>query len=215
MTANAGAARVLRHAFVDRLFHWVSAAAVLVLLATAFLPILGFDFAWVAIHWWAGIVLLAAVVFHVVRALAFQSMRAMWGGANDWRDLAASVRGTFASAAGSVPKVGKYSLAQKLIHLAFAVAVLATLVTGVLMLARVDTPFSERDPYWLAAETWGVVYVVHGLAALALVTMVMVHVYFALRPEKLHFTRAMFVGWITRKEYAEHHDPRRWPVDGA
>jgi cytochrome b subunit of formate dehydrogenase len=139
----------------------------------------------------------------------------MWVGADDWRELAAGVRGAFASATGSVPKVGKYSLAQKLIHLAFAAAVLATLGTGVLMLVRVDTPFWERDPYWLAAETWGVVYVVHGLGALALVTMVMVHVYFALRPEKLHFTRAMLVGWITRAEYAEHHDPRRWPVDGG
>src|SRR5690606_32551223 len=87
------------------------------------------------------------------------------------------------------------------------------LATGLLMLARVDTPFWERDPYLLAAGTWGIVYVVHGLAALALVTMVMLHIYFALRPEKLHFTRAMLLGWITRAEYAEHHDPRRWPVD--
>ena len=56
-------------------------------------------------------------------------------------------------------------------------------------------------------------YVLHGLAALLLVTMVMMHVYFALRPEKLKFTRAMIRGWITRQEFDEHHDPKRWQVD--
>ena len=213
MSAQPSAERIVRHALVDRVFHWVTAAAVLVLLATAFLPILGVAFAWVTIHWWTGIVLLAAVVFHAVRSLAFQSPRSMWIGAQDWRDLAAGARAAFAGDAQRAPKLGKYSIAQKLIHLAFAVAVLATLVTGLLMLARVDTPFWERDPYLFAAGTWGIVYVVHGFAALALVTMVMLHVYFALRPEKLHFTRAMLDCWITRAEYAEHHDPRRWPVE--
>lgn len=213
MSAQPGASRILRHALVDRLFHWATAAAVLVLLATALLPVLGVNFAWVAIHWWTGIVLLVAVLFHIVRALFFQSPRSMWIGAQDFRDLAAGARAAFSRDPQAAPKLGKYSLAQKLIHLAFALAVLATLVTGVLMLARVDTPFRERDPYLFAAGTWGIVYVVHGLAALALVTMVMLHVYFALRPEKLHFTRAMILGWITRAEYAEHHDPGRWPVE--
>ncbi len=47
----------------------------------------------------------------------------------------------------------------------------------------------------------------HDLAALTLITMVMMHVYFALRPEKWSFTRSMIRGWITRDEYSEHHDP--------
>ena len=104
-------------------------------------------------------------------------------------------------------------MAQKLIHHVFAVVVLATLVTGGLMLARIDSPWWQRNPYLLADDTWGIVYVVHGLAALLLITMVMLHVYFALRPEKLKFTRAMIRGWITRREFDEHHDPNRWQVD--
>ena len=91
--------------------------------------------------------------------------------------------------------------------------VLTTLVTGALMLLRIDTPWWQRNPYLLADATWGIVYVLHGLAALMLVTMVMMHVYFALRPEKLKFTRAMILGWITRREFDEHHDPERWQVD--
>src|SRR5690606_6153025 len=91
----------------------------------------------------------------------------------------------------AVIKTGKYSLAQKLIHHAFALVVLTTLVTGGLMLLRIDTPWWRRNPYVLADSTWGAVYVLHGLGALLLVTMVMMHIYFALRPEKLLFTRSM------------------------
>jgi hypothetical protein len=40
--------------------------------------------------------------------------------------------------------------------------------------------------------------------------MVMIHAYFALRPEKRMFLRSMWAGWITRQEYLGNHDPDRW-----
>ncbi|HEX6992808.1 MAG TPA: cytochrome b/b6 domain-containing protein [Gammaproteobacteria bacterium] len=216
-TTTAGAAerassRIERHALIDRLFHWVTAVTVLVLLATAFLPVLGVQFAWVTPHWIAGLVLIAAILFHVVRAPLAQSLRAMWIGADDLRDLAAIARFNLRLASAPPPKPGKYSLAQKLIHLLFAVVLLTAAVTGALMMVRMDTPWWQRNPYWLADSTWGIVYVLHGLAALLLVTMIIAHVYFALRPEKLLFTRSMIRGWITREEYERHHDPERWRV---
>ena len=45
---------------------------------------------------------------------------------------------------------------------------------------------------------------------MALITMVMIHIYFALRPDEWHLTRSMFRGWMTRKEYQDHFDPKRW-----
>jgi cytochrome b subunit of formate dehydrogenase len=209
---SATAGRIVRHALPDRLFHWLAAACVLTLLGTAFLPILGLEFGWVTIHWVTGLVLMAAVLFHVVRVLVRRTLGAMWLGGADVRDALAIVRAALARRADEL-KVGKYSVAQKLIHHAFAAVVLTTLVTGGFMLARIDTPWWRRNPYLLADATWGVIYVLHDLAALMLVTMVMMHVYFALRPEKLKFTRAMIVGWITRKEFDEQHDPKRWQVD--
>jgi len=53
---------------------------------------------------------------------------------------------------------------------------------------------------------------VHGLSGVALITMVIAHVYFAIRPEKLWMTRSMIKGWITRDEYLAHHDPEKWKV---
>jgi len=194
-------------------FHWLAAVCVLTLLGTAFLPILGLKFDWVMLHWIAGLLLIAAVVFHLVRALAWQDWRTMMVYGADLREAAAIVRGTFRRGAADVPRPGKYSFAQKLIHLCFTFVVLASAATGALMLAHVETPWWRPNPYLLRDSTWGFVYVVHDLAALTLITMVMTHVYFALRPEKLIFTRAMLRGWITRAEYEEHHDPKRWQVE--
>jgi formate dehydrogenase subunit gamma len=204
--------RIVRHAFPDRVFHWVSAVCVLTLLGTAFLPIVGLEFGWVTVHWITGLVLGAAVLFHVVRVFLRGTWGSMWLGRADLADAADVAR---AALRRSLPtrRPGKYSVAQKLIHHAFTLVVLATFATGSLMLLRIDTPWWQRNPYLLADAVWGIVYVLHGLAALVLVTMVMMHVYFALRPEKLKFTRAMILGWLTRREFEEHHDKERWRVD--
>ena len=53
-------------------------------------------------------------------------------------------------------------------------------------------------------------FVLHGFAGLISITMVMVHIYFAIRPEKLYMTRSMLRGWITREEFEENHDPELW-----
>lgn len=206
-------AKVVRHAFADRVFHWLTAVSVLVLLATAYLPILGVKFDWVAIHWIAGLVLIVAVLFHMVRGLFWQDWRTVMIYRPDVREAAAIVRGTLRHSADGVPKPGKYSFAQKLVHFFFTLVVLTAAVTGALMLAHVDTPWWRPNAYLLRDATWGIVYVLHDLAALLLITMVITHIYFGLRPEKLLFLRAMILGWITRSEYEERHDPNRWRVD--
>ena len=206
MTAN----RILRHALPDRLFHWLTAISVLSLLATAFLPILGLKFASVAPHWIAGLVLTLAVLFHLSRALRWRRLRDMWIGAADLRDAAAFMRWNLRRPGASYPKPGKYSLAQKLFHHLILTVVLTAIASGLMMMVRIDTPLWQRNPYWLAERTWGIVYVLHGLAALCLVTLIMIHIYFALRPDKLFYTRSMLKGWITAEEKQAHHDAARW-----
>ncbi len=45
----------------------------------------------------------------------------------------------------------------------------------------------------------------HDGAALIAVMLVIVHVYFALLPEKRFYLRAMIKGWVTREELRAHH----------
>jgi formate dehydrogenase subunit gamma len=209
---NAPAERVLRHRGIDRLYHWIMAAAFLVCLFTAFLPILGWKFEWLTSHWVAGIALTVVVLAHIVRATLFQDFWSMMVGPRDlvgaWR-IARQVLGRH----GPPPKLaGKYPLMQKLFHGLVAVLVLAVVATGLLMLSKIDTALWRRNPYWLGDDQWGIVYTVHGLAAMAMITLAMAHIYLALRPEKWWMNRSMFVGWISRANYEKHHDPERWKL---
>ena len=189
---------ITRHAPIDRVFHWVTALAVLLLLASAFLPILGLKFSWVPLHWITGVVLTVAVLFHTVRATFFQRLRCMLIWPRHLREFAQG------------KKAAKYTLPQKLMHAVLGFAVLVATVTGVIMLAKVDTPFWKRDPYLLDASTWGVVYVLHGASALLILMLTMWHIYFSLLPEKRAYLRAMIGGQMTRAEAAVFHDPARW-----
>jgi formate dehydrogenase subunit gamma len=195
--------RIIRHRRADRLFHWIMAASVLVLLGTGLLPVIGLRFDWVAPHWISGLVLVAAILFHLGRVLLRRSTRTMMPAKRDLEQI----RAVFGAPA---VKPGKYSLAQKAMHNGVTALSLAAAATGLLMMVKVDTPFWRRDPYWLDAATWGGIYVVHGFAALCFVSVVMLHVYFALRPEKRCYLRSMISGWMSRADYRAHHDQTLW-----
>ena len=189
------------------------AVCTLVLLGTSFLPILGVEFAWVQIHWMTGIALALLVLVHIVRSVAFRPLRTMLPGVQDIRDTIAVLRYNIRATAEPAPLPGKYSVSQKAIHAVFALVVLTAIVTGFLMLAKIDSPLWERNPYFLSDPTWGVIYVLHGFSALALISLVMIHMYFSLRPEKRHYLRSMLTGTMTRNEHSKYHDARRWPAE--
>src|SRR5262249_59496208 len=89
--ADAVPDRVKRHLLVDRAYHWLMAACVVTLLATAFLPIIGYKFEWLGLHWTTGVALSALVLIHIVRAVIWQDFWSMMiDGAdlpNGWRHL--------------------------------------------------------------------------------------------------------------------------------
>lgn len=215
LTATAKEERVIRHTLTERLFHWVVAASVLTLLVTAFGPILGWDFDWVPIHWIAGLVLTAAVVFHIARAIFSMDFWSMMVDRIDLRNAWRAVLFMSGRDVPAPPRPGKYPLMQKLFHWGIAVWILVLIVTGLLMLAKLDTPFWQRNPYWLSDATWGIIYTVHGYFALTTIALVMMHIYFAVRPDKIFLLRSMILGWITHREYLDNHDPRHWRAERA
>jgi len=207
--------RVTRHGLGARAFHWTMALAMFALLITAFVPVLGLKFAWVEIHWIAGLLLTAAIAFHVVHVFGWQDFWAMWIAPSELPEGMRELKHSLGLDSGETPKGAKYPLDHKLYHHAAAVAGIAAAVTGLLMMVRIDTPFWTRDPYLLSDGAWGVVYVVHGLAGVALIGLVAAHVYFALRPEKRWMTWAMVRGWIDRERYLANYDPAKWPATGT
>jgi formate dehydrogenase subunit gamma len=179
-----------------------------VLLGTGLLPILGTQFSWVMPHWVAGLVLTVAIVLHVIRATIWQRLGDIWIGFRDLRDTKDTVAAFLDG--GEAPKPGKYSVAQKGFHNFISVVITVAIITGIVLMIGVETPFWERDPYVVSEATRGMIFVLHGVASLLSVTLIMLHVYFAIRPEKLFYTRSMILGWITRSELQANHDPDRW-----
>jgi cytochrome b subunit of formate dehydrogenase len=205
--------RVARHSAAARAFHWVMAASMLTLLFTAFLPIVGVKFAWVTIHWIAGLVLTASILYHVIHATFWLDFWSIWLTREDLDESWNRSRRAAGIAAPAPPKAGKYPVDNKMYHTAIVITGFVAMITGLFMMTRVRTPLLTRNPYVFFSDTgWGVMYVSHGLMGVLLVTLTLAHVYFAVRPEKFWITKSMLFGWISRRNYLEHHDPRRWVV---
>jgi cytochrome b subunit of formate dehydrogenase len=202
--------RVARHSLAARLFHWIMAAAMFVLLFTAFLPKVGVQFAWVTYHWIAGVVLTVSIVYHVIHATFWLDPWSIWPDKTDIEDARRRWRRALGESAPAPRKFAKYPMENKLYHFIIVLTGLSVTLTGAFMMFRVRTSIFPRNPYLFGDMTWGLMYVLHGLAGVGLIALVMAHVYFAVRPEKFDITKSMIFGSITREHYLEHHDPERW-----
>lgn len=207
--------RVERHSAAARAFHWIMSLSMFGLLITAFVPVLGWEFAWVELHWISGMLLLVAVVYHVIHAIGWQDFWSMWMGPSDVKDSVTELKAAMLPGSDPGHRTGKYPADHKLYHHMAATASIVAIATGLLMMVRIDTPFWTRNPYLLSDGMWGVMYVLHGLSGVALIGLVVAHVYFAVRPEKRWLTWSMVRGWITREKYHAHFDPTRWKVEGG
>lgn len=193
--------RVQRHEKVDRIMHWLMAISIFVLLFTGVMPIIGINFAWLTIHWVAGLVLTVAVLFHILRSVFVKDLMSVWIGPKDFKEPFDETQ-----------KPGKYTFAQKGMHLAVAVVTLIVIISGLYMFAMIDTPWWDRTNS-ISESTLGWLFFFHGISTLALIGLVSLHIYFGLRPEKLFYLRSMFKGWISEDELSANHDPKRWAPD--
>jgi len=205
--------RIPRHSLAARMFHWIMAAAMFTLLFTAFLPKIGVQFDWVTYHWIAGTVLTVSIVFHVIHASFWLDFWSIWPDKSDLEDAARRLRRFIGRPAPPPRRFAKYPLENKLYHGAIIAAGLSAILTGVFMMFRVRTIFFHRNPYLFGDMTWGLMYVLHGLAGVGLIALIMVHVYFAIRLEKLDITKSMIFGSMRREFYLKHYDPERWTTE--
>jgi cytochrome b subunit of formate dehydrogenase len=207
--------RVARHSLLARMFHWIMALSMFALLITAFLPKVGVKFDWVLYHWIAGLLLTASVIFHIFHATFALDFWSIWPDRTDIRDSMRRVMRFFGKPAPPAERFAKYPLENKLYHGVVMLAGLAVIITGLFMMKRVETIFTPRNPYLFSDMTWGMMYVLHGLAGVGFIALIMVHVYMGIRPEKLPITKSMIFGWMSKDFYLEEHDPKRWPATNA
>ncbi|MEK9931235.1 MAG: hypothetical protein VW557_10865, partial [Rhodospirillaceae bacterium] len=112
------------------------ALLVFLLVATGFLPIIGINFDWVPTHWVSGTLLIIAVLFHLWRSVFVHKIG----------EMIPTLRDFYPDRIIAHEGPGKYSTSQKLYHAAVSTIILLLLLTGGLMLAKIDTTFWRRDP---------------------------------------------------------------------
>jgi len=208
-------AKVARHSLAARLFHWLMAASMFALLITAFLPKVGVQFPWVTYHWIAGVVLTVSIIYHIIHATFFMDFWSIWPDKADLEDASNRMKRFMGQDAPAPRRFAKYPLENKMYHGVILLTGLAVILTGVFMMFRVKTAIFPRNPYLFGDMTWGLMYVLHGLAGVGLIALIMVHIYFAVRPEKFVLTKSMVFGTLPKEYYLEHHDPERWAVENG
>lgn len=206
-------AKIPRHSLASRMFHWIMSVAMLALLVTAFVPMAGYQFAWVTYHWIAGLVLTVSIVYHIIHASFWLDFWAIWPDKIDIEDGKRRWLRATGKEAPAPRKFAKYPMENKIYHFAILLTGLSVTITGLFMMKRIRTPIFTRNPYLFGDMTWGLMYVLHGLAGVGLIALIMAHIYFALRPEKFVLTKAMIFGSLDREHYLEHHDPERWVLE--
>ncbi len=204
--------KLQRHTVGARGFHWSMSVAMFVLLITAFFPVIGIRFPWVTIHWIAGVALILTVIYHVYHVFAKQDFWAMWIDGRDIEEGKLGLKAALGMPTAERPRAGKYPVDQKMFHHVAMIVTFGAVVTGVLMMFRIDNFLLPMNAYMFSDAAWGWIYVVHGVCGIGLIFLVIAHVYFAIRPEKRWMTWSMINGRIDRNRYLENHDPARWPV---
>jgi thiosulfate reductase cytochrome b subunit len=152
-------------------------------------------------------------VFHIFHASFILDFWSIWPDKIDIRDGWRRTLRFIGKSAPPPERFAKYPPENKLFHVGIMASGLSVIVTGLFMMHRVRTIFFPRNPYLFSDMTWGMMYVLHGLAGVGLIALIMVHIYFGLRPEKRAITKSMILGWMSRDFYLKEHDPQRWTVE--
>lgn len=227
-----GIEHVERFSATQRVSHWVMAIAVFLLMLSGFIlmnpdltvqPPLGIS--WVDIHIIFSIVFIAYVIFHIGHVAYKGTWMAMWIGVTEIKDIWARGMHLIGQREG-YPRQLKYPSAQKFLHLGVTVASIGVILSGLVMIRRIEVPFlwdATREFSFLgitfnqgiSEAGWGLVtwsFVLHDLFAILMVGLVLGHVYFALRPEEWGITKSMFTGSVSADTYAKKYSPTSWNI---
>src|SRR5256712_10978256 len=121
------------------------AAAMFVLLFTAFPPIVVIQFARVKWHWIAGLVLTASIVFHIIHASFWLDFWSIWVGPKDIPEFKTEMRRELGQEVAG-PKPGKYPLGNRLYHTVIVLAGVGARARGVGGMVRGGAPLPARGP---------------------------------------------------------------------
>ena len=229
-----GVEEISRFSVAQRASHWIMAISVFALMLSGFVimnnevtlrAISGLS--WLTIHIVSAVVLIGYVVFHLAHVAYKGTWGKMWVGRKEADDLLVRFKNLI-GLTDEYPRQFEYPSAQKLLHWGVTGATLGVTITGFVLWRRVD-----MSPLWDPAREFGFLgvefglgtadapglvawsFVLHDFFAVAMLALVMGHIYFALRPNEWEITKSMITGRISKSEYAEKYAPTSWNVGAS
>lgn len=228
-----GVEEVDRFSVAQRASHWIMAIAIFALMLSGFIIMnnavtvkVVAGLSWLTIHIASAVVLIGYTLFHVGHVAYKGTWNRMWMGRKEVTDLWTRFK-NLVGLTDEYPRQFYYPSAQKLLHWAITGATLGVIATGLVLWRRVSF-----EPLWSATreftflgvtfgfgttEAMGLIswsFVLHDFFAIAILSLVMGHVYFALRPNEWEITKSMITGTVPVEEYAEKYSPSSWSVGG-
>ncbi|WP_435126906.1 cytochrome b/b6 domain-containing protein [Halobaculum sp. D14] len=226
-----GIDEIQRFTVAQRASHWIMALSIFALMLSGFI-IMNTEvtvkivpgLSWLTVHIVAAVVLIGYVIFHVAHVASKGTWNKMFIGTKELKDLWVRFKNLI-GVTEKYPRQFEYPSAQKFLHLGVTGATFGVILTGFVLLRRVNL-----KPLWEAtrefsflgvqfglgtADAPGLVswsFVFHDFFAIGLVALVMGHVYFALRPNEWEITASMITGTVSVQEYAEKYSPSSWQV---
>ncbi len=210
---SAGEKDIERHTVFQRIYHWVNAAAVIILVVSGWMiyspqqtPAMeGKAFLWFCWHRWGVAILLIGLAFH----LAYESFIApgsnpMAVNRQEARKIVAIFKNFF-GISRAYPLAAKYHPGQIFFHWAVAANLFSLILTG----SVIWKPFRDLLPLPLFGLGWDFIFysrLLHGFFSATLAGILIGHIYFALFIAKNWAeTKSMITGRISLPDYLESH----------
>jgi formate dehydrogenase subunit gamma len=208
------AEEIKRYTVPQRIFHWVNAVSVFVLLISGLAIYAPNLFAsmdvptstWFKLHMWFSAIFLAGVGFHIIHAAFFlDRLENLWFGRAEQHRLIIIIK-NFLGLTRQYPKLGKYHPTQILVHWAFFANLFVLTLTGFILWK----PLRYLIPFRLFGFGWDFIFfnrILHDFFTASLAAMIIGHVYFAVFIKKnWPDLKAMFTGTIPLEEYERYHE---------
>jgi len=202
-----------RHNLFQRIYHWLNATAVLILVISGWLiyqpksplSLEGPASEWFFWHRWGVALLLVGITYHIVyESFIAKSENPMAVNRAEGRRILAIFKNFF-GLSRFYPLAGKYHSGQIFFHWAVAANLLALILTGFVLWK----PFRDLLPLSLLGLGWDFIFycrLLHGFFSSTLIASLIGHVYFALLIKKnWPEAKSMITGRISIEEYSKSH----------
>ncbi len=209
-TENDGVAAVSgeKYELGARLYHWgnfvflvmLAVSGIALLVPRSIRTLFG---SWLLIHEIFSVLYIGGLLVHIFAALKRGEPRTMWFERRDWSDLKI-IAANFFGRSRQYPRFGKYDPLQKIYHAVLTIISAVLVFSGIYLFFSVEA-WATFSHEWLRWQR-----LLHDLSAVAVVAVILGHIYFGLIRVNWANLAAIITGKLSASYFRLRHNANRW-----